>query len=524
MYTWYTQCILGLTICLGGQCHNLTPQEYKITDQNAWNEGGSMFVDIDISKYAASTQTRRAGVINDHSFLEISVEARGNGGRQIRLEPGRIFSPISKSAVVGNAFQYDLDNDFTKQLSEELKISTKLAYRFKGRLNGVVFRINSVILCDGGYFDKVNDDIPGLPLGCYKAGPKHIITQLLPERAPNGQLQASFKTKIHNRGKKIGCGDPYVLLGFDAPANFLQTQSPIKSLKITNKQFNECSIGSMGCPGVFHRVDFAMGRDYDGLGQETEFEINGQLRFGGSETHIPVGIMQFHCNFGEICSEKPTTTSTTTTTTTTTSTTTTTTTSTTTKIVTSTTSTTTSMMTTSKTFYADVRLEDLLNIVSAVDKSGRRIQFDFIKDYGCSGMSHTHESRSIDGRPIDALDKALQKWRRCIQCSHSQLNCKSYQPYYLTKSHICRKYLIKNFYHKLYKNKNKNLVDDIGSCERASCQCDMAFVSDLSKVYFHEDHSNGQLKNTGMILNVFDLSTHLIYTFVDISRYINSLK
>ena len=49
----------------------------------------------------------------------------------------------------------------------------------------------------------------------------------------------------------------------------------------------------------------------------------------------------------------------------------------------------------------------------------------------------------------------------------------------------------------------KHLVDDIGSCERVSCQCDMAFVSDLSKVYFHEDHSNGQLKNTGMILKTF---------------------
>ena len=49
----------------------------------------------------------------------------------------------------------------------------------------------------------------------------------------------------------------------------------------------------------------------------------------------------------------------------------------------------------------------------------------------------------------------------------------------------------------------KHLVDDIGSCERVSCQCDMAFVSDLSKVYFHKDHSNGQLKNTGMILKTF---------------------
>ena len=47
------------------------------------------------------------------------------------------------------------------------------------------------------------------------------------------------------------------------------------------------------------------------------------------------------------------------------------------------------------------------------------------------------------------------------------------------------------------------LVDDIGSCERVSCECDLAFVSDLSRVYFHQDHSNGQIKNTGMILNFF---------------------
>ena len=152
---------LVITIYLGGQCHNLTPQEYKITDQAAWAEGGSMFVDIDISKYASTA--RRAGVINDHSFLEISVEARGNGGRQIRLEPGKNFLPVSKSAVVGNAFQYDLDNDFTKKLSEELKISTKLAYRFKGRLNGVEFRINSVILCDGGSAYVYGPGSPGSP-------------------------------------------------------------------------------------------------------------------------------------------------------------------------------------------------------------------------------------------------------------------------------------------------------------------------------------------------------------------------
>ena len=47
------------------------------------------------------------------------------------------------------------------------------------------------------------------------------------------------------------------------------------------------------------------------------------------------------------------------------------------------------------------------------------------------------------------------------------------------------------------------LVDDIGSCGRVSCECDMAFVSDLSRVYFHQDHSNGQIKKTGMILKKF---------------------
>ena len=47
------------------------------------------------------------------------------------------------------------------------------------------------------------------------------------------------------------------------------------------------------------------------------------------------------------------------------------------------------------------------------------------------------------------------------------------------------------------------LVDDIGSCGRVSCECDMAFVSDLSRVYFHQDHSNGQIKNTGLILKSF---------------------
>ena len=61
----------------------------------------------------------------------------------------------------------------------------------------------------------------------------------------------------------------------------------------------------------------------------------------------------------------------------------------------------------------------------------------------------------------------------------------------------------------------KFLVDDIGSCERVSCECDMAFVSDLSRVYFHQDHSNGQIKNTGMILKIFFIKgdTYVIKLF-----------
>ena len=58
------------------------------------------------------------------------------------------------------------------------------------------------------------------------------------------------------------------------------------------------------------------------------------------------------------------------------------------------------------------------------------------------------------------------------------------------------------------------LVDDIGSCGRVSCECDMAFVSDLSRVYFHQDHSNGQIKNTGMILKSCSSKVIQMFTYI----------
>ena len=45
----------------------------------------------------------------------------------------------------------------------------KLNFSFQKNVRNVKFEVQSVIMCDGGYFETVNMDVPGLPLGCVAA-------------------------------------------------------------------------------------------------------------------------------------------------------------------------------------------------------------------------------------------------------------------------------------------------------------------------------------------------------------------
>ena len=91
-----------------GQCFNFIPSEVKIVNQTSWPQGGYFFVTLDLSNYEDEILQRRAGVVNDRTFFEIGIFARGFNGEQAKLEVGRPRPPLSRAQLAGNFYQYDL--------------------------------------------------------------------------------------------------------------------------------------------------------------------------------------------------------------------------------------------------------------------------------------------------------------------------------------------------------------------------------------------------------------------------------
>ena len=91
-----------------GQCFNFVPSEVTIVNQTSWNTGGYLFVTLDLSNYEDDILQRRAGVVNDRTFFEIGISARGDFGRQARLKVDKPRPPLSRAQLAGNFFQYDL--------------------------------------------------------------------------------------------------------------------------------------------------------------------------------------------------------------------------------------------------------------------------------------------------------------------------------------------------------------------------------------------------------------------------------
>ena len=72
--------IFGLKFNLGGNCLNLrTTADFKISEQKEWGKAGYAIVQLDFAKYKNSL-VRRAGIINDRSFLEVQIQTQSRKG------------------------------------------------------------------------------------------------------------------------------------------------------------------------------------------------------------------------------------------------------------------------------------------------------------------------------------------------------------------------------------------------------------------------------------------------------------
>ena len=76
-------------------------------------------------------------------------------------------------------------------------------------------------------------------------------------------------------------------------------------------------------------------------------------------------------------------------------------------------------------------------------------------NYGCAGRGNMDASIKTVGRPIDAVDKALNIRKHCINCAADQFG--SYTTY-------------------TFDTRNNACDDSVGTGSRAFCECDVQFV------------------------------------------------
>ena len=416
-----------------GQCFNLIPPEIKIVNQTSWGSGntwgGKLFVTLELAGYVDDIlESRRAGIVNDRTFFEIGVTARGDFGRQTQLKLGKPRLPLNKAQEAGNFFQYDVDDQFTTELSMQKRITMQLNFRFLQKVKNVKFEVQSVIMCDGGYFETINYEIPGLPENCAASTIDQMKWTYLGRDNSTGLNRGKFETKVKS-SSKIGC-DGYVLLGFDAGAKFISFEPPVKQIVATDKQFDACNGSNGECRGIYQRVNLHTSEPDIQVGESRQVAISGIFSFQGTETHMPVGLMQFHCDFGHQCqsievSTESSTSEITTTATTELTTTTQLTTSTPASSTPSTQSTQTiqtSTLSTSDSILSTLNfnLTDLMDHLVVLDKNMQRLRAGDLVNYGCSSFSLQRRPKSLTSRsglPVDTVDGALRKWHNCRKCA-----------------------------------------------------------------------------------------------------------
>jgi len=85
-----------------------------------------------------------------------------------------------------------------------------------------------------------------------------------------------------------------------------------------------------------------------------------------------------------------------------------------------------------------------------------------LKNYGCTGVGNLDATEKNHGRPIDAVDIALNNRKKCINCAISELGS-GYSTY-------------------RFDDANNDCEDSLGSASRAFCECDLQFANDLNNV------------------------------------------
>ena len=230
---------------------NLQAHNIEIVQHNAWSNAGFLKVKFEYKEYEDNL-IRQAGMINDNSFFELSLQASSDDGR-FQLFPGAVFDPIDALQKVGNnKFQIDLADKDSGRFSDdgyaELQIPFLHSEDGLTNLNNVQYTIKDVQLCEGGYVQTVNRDVPDAPAGCSVVPPDQMRSE-----SEGGQGNGNWYSSI--TGNPIGC-ESHVYVGFDDEVTFDELVWPISNATVVNKRLKPCEFGERGCTGLFYRLDF----------------------------------------------------------------------------------------------------------------------------------------------------------------------------------------------------------------------------------------------------------------------------
>lgn len=84
-------------------------------------------------------------------------------------------------------------------------------------------------------------------------------------------------------------------------------------------------------------------------------------------------------------------------------------------------------------------------------------------EYGCNCRGDLDRTANGNGSPVDGLDKNCKSWKQCMKCSE----CED-----VTAS----KYVVRKRRGDYY------CKDEVGTCERALCECDLQFARDSGNI------------------------------------------
>jgi len=93
-----------------------------------------------------------------------------------------------------------------------------------------------------------------------------------------------------------------------------------------------------------------------------------------------------------------------------------------------------------------------------------------LEEYGCACRGLNLGAKPV-GKPVDAVDSACLRWKRCMNCAQSSIGqvCGGYR---ITRQNTC--------------------ANAVGTCKRAACECDMALYGELVTLQYNSEFMNYQ--------------------------------